>query len=159
MISAGRDAPCGQSGFTLRSLSSLTDALCHFPLGTTQQAAATKRKMPGIQRGSPSETEEQSLFSPAKKTAAKETRRTLKGKAQRTLSPKKPSASARGTETRSRSRAPKTSRCSKTTLRSRNSPGMARATPGGNLGVIKVSCPFLCLLELMACIYSLFADL
>ena len=34
-------------------------------------------------------------FLPAKKTAAKETRRTLKGKAQRTFSPKKPSAGAR----------------------------------------------------------------
>ena len=65
MISAGRDAILW--AVRLHSevcLHGLTHLLSLFPFGNNAASSGHQKKMPGVQRGSPSETEEQSLFSP-----------------------------------------------------------------------------------------------
>ncbi|KAB0381106.1 hypothetical protein FD755_008890 [Muntiacus reevesi] len=58
------------------------------------QAAATKRKCQAPSEAPPAKRRSKASFLPAKKTATRETRRTLKGKAQKSFSPKKSSAGA-----------------------------------------------------------------
>ncbi|KAM9720385.1 ATP-dependent DNA helicase DDX31 [Dama dama] len=64
------------------------------PAHARRQAAATKRKCQASSEAPPAKRRSKASFLPAKKTATKETRRTLKGKAQKTFSPKKSSAGA-----------------------------------------------------------------
>ncbi|KAJ8792425.1 hypothetical protein J1605_019644 [Eschrichtius robustus] len=59
-----------------------------------QQAAATKRKYRASSEAPPAKRRSETSFLPAKKTTAKETPRTFKGKAQKTFSPKRSSGGA-----------------------------------------------------------------
>ncbi|XP_061055695.1 probable ATP-dependent RNA helicase DDX31 isoform X2 [Eubalaena glacialis] len=64
------------------------------PAQSRRQAAATKRKYRASSEAPPAKWRSETSFLPAKKTAAKETPRTFKGKAQKTFSPKRSSAGA-----------------------------------------------------------------
>ncbi|TKC46176.1 hypothetical protein EI555_017733, partial [Monodon monoceros] len=66
------------------------------PAQSRRQAAATKRKYQGSSEAPPAKRRSETSFLPAKKTAAKETPRTFKGKAQKTFSLKRSSAGASG---------------------------------------------------------------
>ncbi|XP_036892325.1 probable ATP-dependent RNA helicase DDX31 [Sturnira hondurensis] len=61
-----------------------------------RQAQATKRKRQASRQAPPAKRRSEASSLPAKKTAAKETPRTLKGKAKKVFSPKKSSASSSG---------------------------------------------------------------
>uniref|UniRef100_A0A8C9BYU9 ATP-dependent RNA helicase n=1 Tax=Phocoena sinus TaxID=42100 RepID=A0A8C9BYU9_PHOSS len=65
------------------------------PAESRRQAAATRRKYQASSEAPPAKRRSETSFLPAKKSAAKETPRTLKGKAQKTFSPKRSSAGAR----------------------------------------------------------------
>ncbi|XP_065734719.1 ATP-dependent DNA helicase DDX31 [Phocoena phocoena] len=64
------------------------------PAQSRRQAAATRRKYQASSEAPPAKRRSETSFLPAKKSAAKETPRTLKGKAQKTFSPKRSSAGA-----------------------------------------------------------------
>ncbi|KAM9083444.1 ATP-dependent DNA helicase DDX31 [Megaptera novaeangliae] len=64
------------------------------PAQSRRQAAATKRKYRASSEAPPAKRRSETSFLPAKKTAAKETPRTFKGKAQKTFSPKRSSGGA-----------------------------------------------------------------
>ncbi|XP_068410034.1 ATP-dependent DNA helicase DDX31 isoform X3 [Eschrichtius robustus] len=64
------------------------------PAQSRRQAAATKRKYRASSEAPPAKRRSETSFLPAKKTTAKETPRTFKGKAQKTFSPKRSSGGA-----------------------------------------------------------------
>lgn len=80
MISAGRDAILW--AVRLHSevcLHGLTHLLSLFPFGNNAASSGHQKKMPSIQRGSPSKTEEQSLISPGQENCHERNSQDLEG--------------------------------------------------------------------------------